>query len=62
MNDDKEFEFVNIERDELPCLQNYVAYYLKERKRKEAAAASVVVVDGEKSAAFLGINYINLFN
>lgn len=37
--DDKEYEFTNIERDELPALQNYVKEYLEARSKKEAAMA-----------------------
>jgi hypothetical protein len=34
--DDKEYEFVNIEREELPALQNYVKGYLEARAKEEA--------------------------
>lgn len=36
MADDSEYEFVNIEREELPALQNYVKGYLEERAKEEA--------------------------
>jgi hypothetical protein len=35
MNDEKEYEFSNIEREELPALQVYVEFYLRERKRRQ---------------------------
>lgn len=35
-SDDKEYEFVNIEREELPALQNYVKGYLEARAKEEA--------------------------
>jgi hypothetical protein len=35
MNDEKEYEFSNIERDELPALQGYVGFYLRERKKAQ---------------------------
>jgi len=36
MADDNEYEFVNIEREELPALQNYVKGYLETRAKAEA--------------------------